>query len=110
MKNWSDLTPEMREYIIDFTEQCAEQALRSRRGAGVREELYDVHCTSWNVLAKQMNAAAALQPCHCLFRHPNNEDERKQVIKALEYARSVGDSHGITLALTQLGPCPSKMV
>ncbi len=44
--------------------------------------------------------------CHCIIAHATNDEERKKVTQALEYARSVGDSVGIMLALARLGHCP----
>lgn len=43
--------------------------------------------------------------CHCFFRHPQDAKERAAVVKGLEYARSIGDSHGILLGLAQLAGC-----
>ena len=49
-----------------------------------------------------------MKDCHCIIRHAKTEIERKRVIQALSYARSVRDTLGITLALAQLGECASK--
>ncbi len=46
--------------------------------------------------------------CHCMIHHPQNSDERSQLVDALDYARRVGDVQGISLTMTQLqGPCPA---
>lgn len=46
--------------------------------------------------------------CFCIFYHPATPEERKRVVKALEYARKVGDSNGTAIALAQLGRCPAR--
>lgn len=45
--------------------------------------------------------------CHCMIRHPRSAEERKRVVEALSYARSVGDTVGIMLTMAQLGACAS---
>ena len=40
--------------------------------------------------------------CHCIIRHPQTPGERQVIANALEYARRVGDSNGIQLAMAQL--------
>ena len=43
--------------------------------------------------------------CHCFIRHARTIGERAEVVKALEYARSVSDPTGIALAIASLGKC-----
>jgi len=43
--------------------------------------------------------------CHCFIRHARTPAEREQIVKGLEYARSVRDATGTMLALAQLGTC-----
>jgi len=43
--------------------------------------------------------------CHCFIRHARTISERAEVVKALEYARSVSDSTGIAMAIASLGEC-----
>jgi hypothetical protein len=48
--------------------------------------------------------------CRCIIRHPTSPKERKQVVKALEYARRDGDSLGIIVNMAALtGKCPAKL-
>ena len=47
-----------------------------------------------------------MRVCNCLIHHAVAEEERQAIYKSLEYARSVGDSAGIMLAMCQLQPCP----
>lgn len=47
-----------------------------------------------------------MRVCNCLIHHAATEEERKAICEALEYARVLGDSAGITLAMSQLQPCP----
>jgi hypothetical protein len=49
-----------------------------------------------------------MKPCYCLIKHAVAPNERERVKDALDYARMVGDSLGITLALAQLSPCPAQ--
>jgi hypothetical protein len=47
--------------------------------------------------------------CNCFIKHPTTTAERKVASDALHYARSVGDSLGIMLALARLtGKCPAN--
>lgn len=48
--------------------------------------------------------------CHCLIKHANTPEERRAVIDALDHARRIGDSMGITVALAQLdnSSCPAN--
>ena len=46
--------------------------------------------------------------CRCLIRHATGDTERQQAAEALRYARSVGDSLGVMLALAKLGACPKS--
>lgn len=43
--------------------------------------------------------------CHHIFHHANTPEERKRAVEALEYARSVGDSTGVMVALAALQSC-----
>ena len=45
--------------------------------------------------------------CHCLIHHTITEKEREQAREALRYARSIGDSTGIMMAVAALQKCPS---
>lgn len=45
--------------------------------------------------------------CRCFVRHAITPEEREQVGKNLDYARSVGDNVGTMLSIMQLGHCPS---
>lgn len=51
-----------------------------------------------------------MSECHCIIRHARTPEEQAEVAKGLKYARSVGDSAGVMLALAQLGPCKSDPV
>lgn len=47
--------------------------------------------------------------CHCFIRHATTPDERKAAAKQLDYARSVGDTNGIIIAIAALsGDCPGR--
>lgn len=47
--------------------------------------------------------------CHCLIRHATTKAERKEVAKQLEYARKLGDTNGIIIAMAMLtGRCPAR--
>lgn len=46
--------------------------------------------------------------CNCIIKHSTTEKEREEARGALKYARQVGDSLGVMLALARLtGGCPS---
>ena len=47
--------------------------------------------------------------CHCFIRHATAPDEREAARKRLEYARSIGDTNGIIIAIAALsGDCPGR--
>jgi len=47
--------------------------------------------------------------CHCFIRHAISQAERKEVAKQLEYARKLGDTNGIIIAMAMLtGQCPAR--
>jgi len=47
--------------------------------------------------------------CHCFIRHATSPDERKAAAKRLDYARAVGDTNGIIIAIAALsGNCPGR--
>ena len=50
-----------------------------------------------------------ISTCHCFIRHAVTKDDREAVARRLEYAREIGDSNGIIIALAQLtGDCPAR--
>jgi hypothetical protein len=51
----------------------------------------------------------AANQCHHIIRHACTPAERKAAKKALEYARSVGDSQGVMIALARLGKCQNDI-
>tara|TARA_A100001011_G_scaffold354543_1_gene397031 strand:- start:484 stop:675 length:192 start_codon:yes stop_codon:yes gene_type:complete len=50
-----------------------------------------------------------ISTCHCFIRHAVTKEDREAVTRRLEYAREIGDSNGIIIALAQLtGNCPAR--
>lgn len=45
--------------------------------------------------------------CNCIIAHPTSREERARVVEALNYAKRVGDTAGIMLAIAQLQGCPN---
>jgi hypothetical protein len=46
--------------------------------------------------------------CTCIVAHPQTDEERTEVVKNLEYFRSIGDTRGAMIALAQLAFCPAR--
>lgn len=47
--------------------------------------------------------------CHCFVKHATSPDEREAAAKCLEYARSIGNTNGIIIAIAVLsGDCPGR--
>jgi hypothetical protein len=45
--------------------------------------------------------------CRCFIHHPRDEEERKVIGEALDYARRIGDTGAIPLIIAQLTTaCP----
>jgi len=51
----------------------------------------------------------AVDECCCIIRHAITTKERAEVTTALAYARCIGDTTGILIALVRLtGHCPAR--
>ena len=46
--------------------------------------------------------------CHCIIKHAITPEEKEAVKKQLDYARKIGDSDVVTLAIAQLQPCQNE--
>lgn len=48
--------------------------------------------------------------CHCIVKHANTPEERKEIEDRIVYCESINDFHGITILRLQLdnSECPAR--
>lgn len=55
------------------------------------------------------DSPAPARTCWCVINHPVTQGERAELVKAIDYARAIGDVAALPLLLARLtGPCPAR--